>query len=122
MEWVLWMVVVIVAGLAAVAGSGRFGSMPEPVRDVPIPQLPDGDLTGDDVRRLQFATVVRGYSMAQVDALLDRLARQLDAASDDPEPPTLVPSAIMEPDDAPAGAIPSERNRGTDGSHEATNG
>lgn len=78
MEWLLWLVVVVILGLAAVAGSGRFGSMPDPVRDVPIPTLPAGDLTGEDLRRLQFATVVRGYSMGQVDALLDRLAWQLD--------------------------------------------
>lgn len=87
MEWLLWMVVVVVLGLAAVAGSGRFGSMPAPVHDVPIPTLPDGDVTADDLRRIQFATVTRGYSMAQVDALLDRLAWQLDDGTPASEPP-----------------------------------
>ena len=79
MQWVLWTAVVVVLGLAAVAGSGRFGSMPDAVRDVPTPQLPEGPLIGDDLRAVTFATVTRGYSMAQVDALLDRLAWQLDA-------------------------------------------
>ncbi len=86
MQWLLWVAVVVVLGLAAVAGSGRFGSMPPPVRDAPAPTLPPGDLTGADLREVQFATVVRGYSMAQVDELLDRLAAQLDAAADPDEP------------------------------------
>lgn len=125
MEWLLWIAVVIILGLAAVAGSGRFGSMPAAVHDTPAPTLPDGELAGDDLRRVQFATVVRGYSMAQVDALLDRLARQLDdrtpqaAAS---EAPVLAPSAIMAPDDAFDEAPQRERKRGTDGSDEAPHG
>lgn len=77
MEWFAWGVVVVVLGLAAVAGSGRFGAMPPPVRDTPAPQLPTGDLGPDDLRRAQFAVTVRGYSMSQVDDLLDRLANQL---------------------------------------------
>lgn len=85
MEWVLWIAVVVILGLAAVAGSGRFGSMPDPVRDQPTPTLPEGDLTADDLRHLQFATVVRGYSMTQVDALLDRLAGQLDDRTPPPQ-------------------------------------
>ena len=80
MEWFLWSCVVAILGLAAVAGSGRFGSMPAAVRDVPTPQLPDGPLRGDDLRGVRFAVATRGYSMSQVDALLDRLAVQLDDA------------------------------------------
>lgn len=106
MEWLLWMVVVVVLGLAAVAGSGRFGSMPDPVYDAPVPQLPDRDLTGDDLRRLQFATVVRGYSMAQVDALLDRLAWQLDAAPD-AVPPTQPDAVASVPPAHPNSPVPS---------------
>ena len=79
MEWVLWMSVVVILGLAAAAGSGHFGSMPDAVRDAPVLRLPEGDLVAEDLRRAQFATVVRGYAMAQVDELLDRLARQLEA-------------------------------------------
>ena len=77
MEWFVGGLVVVVLGLAAVAGSGRFGSMPPPVHDSPVIELPDGDLTGTDLRGVQFAVVPRGYSMAQVDDLLDRLAVQL---------------------------------------------
>lgn len=84
MEWVLWMAAVLILGLAAVAASGRLGEMPATVTDTPRPHLPSGTLTGDDLRGLRFGVVTRGYSMQQVDELLDVLARQLDAREADP--------------------------------------
>ena len=86
MEWVLWMAAVLILGLAAVAASGRLGEMPATVTDTPRPHLPSGALTGDDLRGLRFGVVPRGYSMQQVDELLDLLARQLDASEADPRP------------------------------------
>jgi DivIVA domain-containing protein len=83
MEWVLWMIAVAILGMAAVAASGRLGEMPATVTDTPRPHVPTGELTGDDLRGLRFGVVTRGYSMQQVDELLDQLARQLDAG----EPP-----------------------------------
>ncbi len=70
---------VAILGVAAVASSGRLGELPPPVTSTPLPYLPQGDLDGDDLRATRFSVVARGYSMAQVDDLLDRLARQLDA-------------------------------------------
>ncbi len=70
---------VAILGVAAVASSGRLGELPPPVTSTPASHVPDGDLTGDDLRAARFSVVPRGYSMAQVDDLLDRLARQLDA-------------------------------------------
>lgn len=81
MQWVLWMIAVAVLGLAAVAASGRLGELPGTVTDTPRPHVPRGVLNGDDLRGLRFAVVPRGYSMDQVDELLDRLARQLDSAA-----------------------------------------
>lgn len=81
MEWFLWMIAVAVLGVAAVAASGRLGELPATVTDTPVPHLPQGRLSADDLRRALFAVVPRGYSMAQVDELLDRLARQLDSPS-----------------------------------------
>ena len=72
---------VAILGVAAVASSGRLGEMPAPVTSTPVPHLPQGDLTGDDLRAARFSVVPRGYSMHQVDELLDRLARQLDSGS-----------------------------------------
>jgi DivIVA domain-containing protein len=78
MEWALWVIAVAILGIAAVAASGRLGEMPATVTDTPRPHVPTGELTGDDLRGLRFGVVTRGYSMQQVDELLDQLARQLD--------------------------------------------
>lgn len=79
MEWLVWMVAVAILGLAAVAASGRLGEFPATVTDTPQPHVPGGALTGADLRSLRFAVVPRGYSMQQVDELLDRVSRQLDS-------------------------------------------
>ncbi len=78
MEWILAALVIGVVGLAAAAASGRFGELPDVVDDRVQPTLREGNLTGDDLREVQFAVVPRGYSMEQVDALLARLGAQLD--------------------------------------------
>lgn len=79
MEWILAVLAVGVIGLAAAAGTGRFGEMPDVVDDRVHPVVPPtGPLTGTDISDIQFAVVPRGYSMEQVDALLLRLANQLD--------------------------------------------
>jgi DivIVA domain-containing protein len=43
-------------------------------------RLPVGAIGGDDVRGLRFPQAVRGYRMAEVDWVLDRLADELDRA------------------------------------------
>ncbi|MEO7351903.1 MAG: DivIVA domain-containing protein, partial [Marmoricola sp.] len=47
----------------------------------------DGPVTGDDLRALQFNTALRGYRASEVDALIDRLAAQLDDQSAGPGSP-----------------------------------
>ena len=37
-------------------------------------------MTADDLRRIRFPLAVRGYRMAEVDALLERLAEEREAA------------------------------------------
>ncbi|QZY30918.1 DivIVA domain-containing protein [Nocardioides coralli] len=46
-----------------------------------------GALGGHDLRRVRFSLAFRGYRMSEVDALLDRLADQLEADAGDPPPP-----------------------------------
>lgn len=42
-------------------------------------ELPETDITSQDVRRIRFALAVRGYRMSDVDWTLERLGEQLDA-------------------------------------------
>ncbi|MFC6344067.1 DivIVA domain-containing protein, partial [Nocardioides hankookensis] len=51
-----------------------------------------GPLAADDIRRVRFSLAFRGYRMSEVDALLDRLARERD----EPAPETS-PEAPEEP-------------------------
>ncbi len=81
MEWILAGFIVVVMAAAAVVASGRWGAMPPLIDDRPPGRIPDGVLSGDDVRDTRFAIVPRGYSMSQVDELLMRLADQVDAAT-----------------------------------------
>ncbi len=39
-----------------------------------------GPIRGEDLRRVRFSLAFRGYRMSEVDALLDRLAEQLEDA------------------------------------------
>jgi DivIVA domain-containing protein len=74
---------VVVAVAAAVFGlaAAVFGRGEElaPLAPGPTPsRLPVGDFAGDDVRELRVPQAVRGYRMAEVDWVLDRLADELD--------------------------------------------
>ncbi len=84
MEWAIATLAVAILGLAAVATTGRLGELPGTVTDMPQPHVPDGELDSADLRGLRFAVVPRGYSMQQVDELLDRLAAQLDGVVPEP--------------------------------------
>lgn len=86
MGWVFAALIVAVIGVAFLAGMGRMGQMSPQIDDRPVPALPDGPLQADDLMRLRFAVVARGYSMEQVDAVLDRLVEQLEPAAPEPTP------------------------------------
>lgn len=85
MVWLLCAFVIVIIGLAVMAASGRFGEVPAVVDDRPAPDLPDGDLGPEDVRGARFAVVLRGYSMSQVDAMLERLAAQMAGSTGEQE-------------------------------------
>ena len=63
---------------AAVFGRGE-ELAPLPPGATPT-RLPVGAVEGDDVRALRFPQAVRGYRMAEVDWVLERLAEELDRA------------------------------------------
>jgi DivIVA domain-containing protein len=79
MTWFLAVLIVLVMGAVAVVAAGRGGAMAE-VYDRPDSVVQaDGPLTAGDLRRVRFSTAFRGYRMAEVDALLDRLADELES-------------------------------------------
>jgi DivIVA domain-containing protein len=87
MMWFFAILLVLLMGAIAVVAAGRGQPMSEAYDDRPDPVLPVGEIRGDDLRRTRFSLALRGYRMSEVDALLDRLARQLDeppAATDSP--------------------------------------
>lgn len=80
MEWFIAAVAVVALGVAAVVAAGGGGSMAkDPVRDTYAMTVSDDPLDGEAVRGLRFGVALRGYAMDQVDAVLDRLATELDA-------------------------------------------
>ena len=78
MMWFFAALLVVLLGGIAVVASGRAGSMPPAYDDSPDVVLPEGMLGPEDLRRVRFPLALRGYRMAEVDALLDRLAAQLE--------------------------------------------
>ncbi|MGD7732712.1 DivIVA domain-containing protein [Propionibacteriaceae bacterium G57] len=81
MMWLLGVIAVAIIATGVFLASDKFGSMPELVEDQPVPRLPEGDFTAQDVHELRFAQVLRGYAPHQVDEVLDRVAAHLDGTS-----------------------------------------
>jgi len=91
--WFFAVLLVLLMGGIAVVASGRGEPLSEAYDDRPDPVLPVGEIGGDDLRRTRFSLAFRGYRMSEVDTLLDRLARQLDAAPDTGVPEAPAPES-----------------------------
>jgi len=85
LSWIIVGVAVVVIGIVVLVATRRVGGMPPVVDDRPGMDLPDTALGPDDLRGVRFAIVSRGYSMAQVDALIDRLIDQLGGVEFQPK-------------------------------------
>jgi DivIVA domain-containing protein len=84
MTWFFAVLVVLLMGAVAVVAAGAGGSMAEVYDDRPDSRVQaDGPLTAEDIRTVRFTTAFRGYRMSEVDALLERLAAELDEARAD---------------------------------------
>jgi DivIVA domain-containing protein len=79
MEWLIAVVAVAALGVAAMAAAGGMGQMSrDPVYDTYRQDLPTGGaLTAEELKSIRFGITLRGYAMAQVDDLLDRLALEI---------------------------------------------
>ena len=88
MMWLFAILVVLAMGAIAVLAAGRGTGLAEVYDDRPDATVPGtGPLSGDDLRRVRFSLAFRGYRMSEVDALLDRLAREREAESERPVSP-----------------------------------
>lgn len=81
MMWLFAVLVVLVMGGVAMVASGRGGSMAPAYDDRPDLALPqDRPIGAQDLRTVRFPLALRGYRMSDVDALLARLATELEDA------------------------------------------
>jgi DivIVA domain-containing protein len=78
--WVAGILVVLVLGGVAAVAAGFGGVMAPAGDDRPPLALPDGPISATDLRAVRLNVAVRGYRMDEVDALLARLADQMDPA------------------------------------------
>ncbi|MCH1868017.1 DivIVA domain-containing protein [Nocardioides sp. CFH 31398] len=75
MTWVFAILLVLAMGGVAAVASGRGSGLAQD--DEPAPPSPaDGPLDAAGLRAVRFPLALRGYRMADVDALLDRLAQR----------------------------------------------
>lgn len=78
MEWFIAVIAVAALGVAAMAAAGGMGQMSaQPVHDTFRQDLPAAPLTAADISSLRFGVTFRGYAMAQVDEVLERLGREI---------------------------------------------
>jgi DivIVA domain-containing protein len=82
--WLALFVAVVVAVITAAAVLGRVdGSLADATTTMSHVPLPDDQLTPDDIDALRFDTAMRGYRMSQVDAVVDRLRREIGDLDDE---------------------------------------
>ena len=84
--WFFAILVVLAMGGIAMVAAGRGAPMGPAYDDRPDVTVPrDGELGAEDLRRVRFSLGLRGYRMSEVDALLDRLAREKERAEESAE-------------------------------------
>jgi DivIVA domain-containing protein len=109
MMWFFAILVVLVMGGVAALAAGRGAPMSEAYDDRPDALVPKGvPLRAEDVRRVRFSLALRGYRMSEVDALLDRVARQLEEPPSPPVSPSQDRVADTPADREVRGDLPSD--------------
>ena len=88
--WVFAVLIVLAMGGVAMLAAGWGEPMAPAYDDRPDAVVPaDRPLAADDLRKVRFSLAFRGYRMGEVDALLARLALEMEARE------------RVEPDDGP---------------------
>ena len=81
MMWLFAILIVLALGAIAVVAAGRGTPMSPAYDDAPDALVPrDEPVSAEDLRRIRFPLAFRGYRMAEVDALLERLAEEREIA------------------------------------------
>ena len=107
MTWFFAILIVLALGGIAALAAGRGAPLAEVYDDRPDAAVPaSGPIGPGDLRRVRFSLALRGYRMSEVDALLDRLATQLEDADrmeNDRRPEGEQPASGAGRGDEPAG-------------------
>ncbi|QNP57389.1 hypothetical protein [Tessaracoccus defluvii] len=75
MQIVLWLLPLVVFGLAAYLGLGKLGEMPQhAVHDRPKGRIPDGPVDEAFLAEARIPVAAHGYDRGQVDGVLRRIA------------------------------------------------
>lgn len=107
MMWIFAVLIVLALGAVGFVAAGHGEGIGRPERDLPDAGLPAGrPLTAYDLRRVRLPVVVRGYRMADVDALLARLAAEAEERGEAgaPSMPSMPPLPAGAPTPPPADA------------------
>jgi DivIVA domain-containing protein len=97
MMWFFAILIVLALGGIAAVAAGRGAPLADVYDDRPDVRVPaDAPLAGDDLRRVRFSLAFRGYRMSEVDALLDRVATELEARQANERGPEGEPSPTSE--------------------------
>ncbi|MEB4210271.1 DivIVA domain-containing protein [Mycobacterium sp. 94-17] len=104
---VLVLVAIVLFGAASLL-FGRGEQLPPLPRGTTATVLPAFGVSGADVDAVKFTQVLRGYKTSEVDWVLDRLARELEALRGQ------LAAVHASPDVAEAGAEPGEPDDGED--------
>lgn len=79
MVWVVWLLVVtaLLVGVVLLALGRGDGLAEQELDDVVVDLPPDRPVVASDVESVRLPLAIRGYRMAEVDDVLDRLAAEL---------------------------------------------
>lgn len=99
MTWFFAVLIVLAIGGVAAVAAGRGDGLGPAYDDRPdVTVTTDRPLTAADLRAVRLNTAVRGYRASEVDALLERLAEQLDSdvppSTSPPSPPSSPPHEL----------------------------
>jgi DivIVA domain-containing protein len=104
--------ILFIAGVITAVGlfaAGRIDGMSPAVPDLP-PGLPEGPVTAEALRAVRIPVSLRGYRMADVDEMIERVAAELDASrTDQPNPGSRLEKSVHYEAVSPSPEQPRQR-------------